>query len=177
MPSISRSARGTIWVAMRAEHGQPARSPKAAIWGSPGCGNITTPLPGESLVAFLSDGAFEEQRGWTGRRAGGAPRTSRLRHPGHDFSTDGASSSAPQIVQEGGATWLAEDLRHNGFDPVIVDGRDPMAIAWAIVEAEDTLSAFACTLGSALSGQAALRSPRREGLASGAATNAATTCR
>ena len=35
-----------------------------------------------------------------------------------------------QIVQEGGATWLAEDLRHNGFDPVIVDGRDPMAIAW-----------------------------------------------
>ena len=48
-----------------------------------------------------------------------------------------------QIVQEGGAAWLAEDLRHNGFDPVIIDGRDPVAIAWAIVEAEDTLSAFA----------------------------------
>ena len=48
-----------------------------------------------------------------------------------------------QIVQEGGAAWLAEDLRHNGFDPVIIDGRDPVAIAWAIVESEDTLSAFA----------------------------------
>ncbi|MBP0587635.1 hypothetical protein J8J22_21480, partial [Mycobacterium tuberculosis] len=44
---------------------------------------------------------------------------------------------------EGGAAWLAEDVRHNGFVPVIVDGRDPAAIAWAIVESEDALRAFA----------------------------------
>ena len=48
-----------------------------------------------------------------------------------------------QIVQEGGAPWLAEDLRHNGFDPMIVDGRDPAAIAWAIVSAEQALQRFA----------------------------------
>src|SRR5690606_1196455 len=48
-----------------------------------------------------------------------------------------------QILQQGGAHWLAEDVRHNGFDPVIVDGRDPAAIAWAIVEGEDRLRGFA----------------------------------
>ncbi len=93
-------------------------------------------------MAFLSDGAFEEQRGsdW-------APRWWRAEDCGFAIPVmilNGRRiEQRTQIVQEGGATWLAEDLRHNGFDPVIVDGRDPMAIAWAIVEAEDTLSAFA----------------------------------
>src|SRR5690606_23613001 len=33
--------------------------------------------------------------------------------------------------------------RHNGFDPVIIDGRDPAAFAWAIIMAEDKLQTFA----------------------------------
>ena len=103
---------------------------------------IHMPLPGESLVAFLSDGAFEEQRGpdW-------APRWWRAQDSGFAVPVmilNGRRiEQRTQIMQEGGAQWLAEDVRHNGFDPVIVDGRDPSAIAWAILKAEDTLHAFA----------------------------------
>ena len=102
---------------------------------------IHMPLPGESLVAFLSDGAFEEQRGsdW-------APRWWRANDSGYAVPVmilNGRRiEQRTQIVQEGGAAWLAEDVRHNGFDPVIVDGRDPAAIACALVEAEDALRAF-----------------------------------
>ena len=110
--------------------------------GFAGLQYVHTPLPGESLVAFLSDGAFEEQRGsdW-------APRWWRAEDCGFAVPimilNGRRIEQRTQIVQEGGAAWLAEDLRHNGFDPVIIDGRDPVAIAWAIVESEDTLSAFA----------------------------------
>ena len=103
---------------------------------------IHMPLPGESLVAFLSDGAFEEQRGpdW-------APRWWRAQDSGFAVPVmilNGRRiEQRTQIMQEGGAQWLAEDVRHNSFDPVIVDGRDPSAIAWAILKAEDTLHAFA----------------------------------
>jgi phosphoketolase len=103
---------------------------------------VHMPLPGERLVAFLSDGAFEEQRGpdW-------APRWWRARDSGYAVPVmilNGRRiEQRTQIVQEGGAPWLAEDVRHNGFDPRIVDGRDPAAIACAIVEAEDALRAFA----------------------------------
>lgn len=103
---------------------------------------IHMPLPGESLVAFLSDGAFEEQRGsdW-------APRWWRAEDSGVAIPVmilNGRRiEQRTQIVQEGGAQWLAEDQRHNGFDPVIIDGRDPAAFAWAIIMAEDRLNAFA----------------------------------
>ncbi len=103
---------------------------------------VHMPLPGESLVAFLSDGAFEEQRGpdW-------APRWWRAQDCGFAIPVmilNGRRiEQRTQIVQEGGAPWLAEDVRHNGFAPVVVDGRDPAAIAWAIVEAEDRLRDFA----------------------------------
>lgn len=103
---------------------------------------IHMPLPGESLVAFLSDGAFEEQRGsdW-------APRWWRARDSGFAVPVmilNGRRiEQRTQIGQEGGAEWLAEDLRHNGFSPLIVDGRDPAAIAWAIIESEDRLRRFA----------------------------------
>lgn len=103
---------------------------------------IHMPLPGESLVAFLSDGAFEEQRGpdW-------APRWWRAQDSGFAVPVmilNGRRiEQRTQIMQEGGAQWLAEDVRHNGFEPVIVDGRDPAAIAWAIIESEDALRAFA----------------------------------
>lgn len=110
--------------------------------GFTGLQYVHMPLPGESLVAFLSDGAFEEQRGsdwatrwWRAEDSGFAVPVMILNGRRIEQRT--------QIVQEGGAQWLAEDLRHNGFDPVVVDGRDPAAIACAIVEAEDALRAFA----------------------------------
>ncbi|TXI88041.1 MAG: xylulose 5-phosphate 3-epimerase, partial [Cupriavidus sp.] len=110
--------------------------------GFAGLQYVHTPLPGESLVTFLSDGAFEEQRGsdW-------APRWWRAEDCGFAVPlmvlNGRRIEQRTQIIQEGGAPWLAEDLRHNGFDPIVVDGRDPVAIAWAIIEAEDMLSAFA----------------------------------
>ncbi len=103
---------------------------------------IHMPLPGESLVAFLSDGAFEEQRGsdW-------APRWWRAGDTGFAVPVmilNGRRiEQRTQIFQEGGADWLAEDLRHNGFDPEVVDGRDPVAIACGILRAEAKLAAFA----------------------------------
>lgn len=110
--------------------------------GFAGLQYVHMPLPGESLVAFLSDGAFEEQRG-----ADWAPRWWRAHDSGFAIPVmilNGRRiEQRTQIVQEGGAPWLAEDVRHNGFDPRIVDGRDPAAIACAIVEAEDALRAFA----------------------------------
>ena len=99
------------------------------------------PLPGESLVAFLSDGAFEEQRGsdWT-------PRWWRAEDSGLAVPVmilNGRRiEERVQIAQQGGADWLADHLRLNGFDPFIVDGRDPAAIACAIIEAETRLERF-----------------------------------
>ena len=110
--------------------------------GFAGLQYVHMPLPGESLVAFLSDGAFEEQRGsdW-------APRWWRAEDSGFAIPVmilNGRRiEQRTQIVQEGGAPWLAEDVRHNGFDPLQVDGRDPAAIAVAILEAERRLRRFA----------------------------------
>src|SRR3546814_13960877 len=47
-----------------------------------------------------------------------------------------------QIAQQGGAEWLADHLRLNGFDPFAIDGSDPAAFAWAIVEAEERRERF-----------------------------------
>src|SRR5690606_35228057 len=103
---------------------------------------IHMPLPGASLVAFLCDGAFADQRGsdW-------APRRCRAADCGTAIPVmilNGRRiEQRTQIIQEGGPEWLLEDQRHNGFDPVIIDGRDPAAFAWAILMAEDRLEAFA----------------------------------
>lgn len=100
------------------------------------------PLPGESLVAFLSDGAFEEQRGsdWT-------PRWWRAEDSGLTIPVmilNGRRiEERVQIAQQGGADWLADHLKLNGFDPFIIDGRDPAAFACAIIEAELRLERFA----------------------------------
>ncbi|ARP76956.1 xylulose 5-phosphate 3-epimerase [Bordetella genomosp. 6] len=108
--------------------------------GFAGLQYVHMPLPGEGLVAFLSDGAFEEQRGsdW-------APRWWRAEDCGQAVPVmilNGRRiEQRTQIVQEGGAHWLAEDLRHNGFEPLIVDGRDPAAMAWGILAAEELLAA------------------------------------
>lgn len=109
--------------------------------GFAGLQYVHMPVPGESVVAFLSDGAFEEQRG-----ADWAPRWWRAEDSGMAIPVMVLNGrrieERTQIAQEGGAPWLAEDLRHNGFDPMIVDGRDPAAIAWGILEAEHRLANF-----------------------------------
>jgi len=102
---------------------------------------VHAPLPGERLVAFLSDGAFEEQRGsdWTARwwRA----EDSGLVVPIMILNGRRIEERA-QIAQQGGAEWLADHLRLNGFDPFGIDGKDPAAFVWAILTAEERLGRF-----------------------------------
>ena len=103
---------------------------------------VHMPLPGEKLVVFLSDGAFEEQRGsdW-------APRW---------WRADDCGSVAPIMIsngrridqrttmsQQGGVDWFCRHLELNGFDPIEFDGRDPAAFLWAIFEIEARLAAAA----------------------------------
>ena len=76
-----------------------------------------------SLVVFLSDGAFEEQRG-----ADWAPRW---------WRADDSGLVAPIMInngrridqrttmkQEGGVTWFKRHLQLNGFEPLVFDGRE-----------------------------------------------------
>jgi phosphoketolase len=101
---------------------------------------VHMPLPGESLAVFLSDGAFEEQRGsdW-------APRWWRAEDCGLVMpvmiSNGRRIDQRTTMNQEGGVTWFVEHLRLNGFEPIVFDGRDPAAFAWAIVEQEERLRA------------------------------------
>lgn len=100
------------------------------------------PLPGERLVAFLSDGAFEEQRGsdW-------APRWWRATDSGlvaPIMILNGRRiEQRSNIEQAGGERWLHSHLRLNGFEPLGLDGRDPASIAWGILEIEARLQAQA----------------------------------
>lgn len=110
---------------------------------------VHMPLPGERLVVFLSDGAFEEQRGsdWV-------PRWWRAEDCG--IVTPIMIKNGRRIDQrttisqqgEGGASWFVEHLKLNGFDPIIFDGRDPAAFAWAIFEMERRLEAITQALQS-----------------------------
>merc|ERR1711969_48527 len=90
------------------------------------------PLPGQELVTFLSDGAFEEQRGsdW-------APRWWRGEDSGLVMPIMIANGrridQRSTMAQVGGVDWLREHLTLNGFDPIDIDGRDPAAFAWAII--------------------------------------------
>jgi len=103
---------------------------------------VHMPLPGERLVAFLSDGAFEEQRGsdW-------APRWWRASDSGLVapimIANGRRIDQRTTMSQEGGARWFTRHLRLNGFDPIVFDGRDPAAFAWAIWEIERRLEAAA----------------------------------
>lgn len=47
------------------------------------------------------------------------------------------------MSQQGGTDWFCDHLRLNGFDPIVFDGRDPAAFAWAIFEMESRLEAAA----------------------------------
>jgi phosphoketolase len=103
---------------------------------------VHMPLPGERLVAFLSDGAFEEQRGsdW-------APRWWRAEDCGMAtpimIKNGRRIDQRTTMSQQGGVTWFVRHLRLNGFDPLVFDGRDPAAFVWAILEAERRLAALA----------------------------------
>jgi phosphoketolase len=99
---------------------------------------VHAPLPGERLVAFLSDGAFEEQRGsdW-------APRWWRSQDSGlvaPIMILNGRRiEQRTQIDQQGGESWLHRHVRLNGFEPIGLDGRDPASIAWGIHTMESHL--------------------------------------
>lgn len=92
---------------------------------------VHAPLPGERLVAFLSDGAFEEQRGSDWAPRWWRPQDSGLVAP--IMILNGRRiEQRTQIDQQGGESWLHRHLRLNGFQPVGLDGRDPASIAWGI---------------------------------------------
>lgn len=108
---------------------------------------VHMPLPGERLVTFLSDGAFEEQRGsdWV-------PRWWRSEDSGLVcpimIANGRRIDQRTTMSQEGGVEWFREHLRLNGFDPIDIDGRDPAAFAWAIFEMEEQLIACARALSA-----------------------------
>lgn len=103
---------------------------------------VHMPLPGERLVVFLSDGAFEEQRGsdW-------APRWWRAEDSGFVapfmILNGRRIEQRSTMQQQGGTEWLRRHLSLNGFDPIEIDGRDPAAFAWAIYTMEERQSACA----------------------------------
>ncbi len=90
------------------------------------------PLPGQELVSFLSDGAFEEQRGsdwaarwWRGEDTGLVMPVMIANGRRIDQRTT--------MSQSGGVHWFREHLQLNGFEPIDIDGRDPAAFAWSIL--------------------------------------------
>lgn len=106
---------------------------------------VHMPLPGEGLVAMLSDGAFEEQRGgdWSERwwRAEDCGLVAPMM-----ILNGRRIEQRTEIAQDGGAAWLGRHLEVNGFDPFEIDGRDPAAYAWAILESERRLRAAAAAI-------------------------------
>jgi phosphoketolase len=109
---------------------------------------VHMPLPGERLVVFLSDGAFEEQRGsdW-------APRWWRADDSGLVtpimINNGRRIDQRTTMSQEGGTAWFQRHLELNSFDPLVFDGRDPAAFAWAIFESEARLVAAARAVAAA----------------------------
>ncbi|HMN64395.1 MAG TPA: xylulose 5-phosphate 3-epimerase [Burkholderiaceae bacterium] len=103
---------------------------------------VHMPLPGERLVVFLSDGAFEEQRGsdWAPRwwRAGDSGFVAPFM-----ILNGRRIEQRSTMQQQGGLAWFSEHLRLNGFDPMEIDGTDPAAFAWAIHAMEERLAACA----------------------------------
>lgn len=96
------------------------------------------PLPGETLVAFLSDGAAEEQRGsdWI-------PRW---------WRAEDCGAALPVMIANGrrieqrtelgtvkGLDGFVEHLSRCGFDPIRFDGRDPAAFLCTLYEMEQRL--------------------------------------
>jgi phosphoketolase len=99
---------------------------------------VHMPLPGERLVAFLSDGAFEEQRGsdWIPRwwRAEDCGLVAPIM-----IKNGRRIDQRTTLAQSGGTDWFVDHLKLNSFDPIVFDGRDPAAFVWAIWEMERRL--------------------------------------
>ena len=97
------------------------------------------PLPGEKLVAFLSDGAAEEQRGsdWM-------PRWWRAEDCGVALPLMIANGRRIEQRTELGTLEGLEGFRRHlrgcGFDPLSFDGRDPAAFVCALWEMEQRLA-------------------------------------
>ncbi|WP_313023986.1 xylulose 5-phosphate 3-epimerase [Pseudomonas lopnurensis] len=93
------------------------------------------PLPGETLVAFLSDGAAEEQRGsdWI-------PRWWRAEDCGVALPVMIANGRRIEQRTSLGTEKGLEDFRQHlsqcGFDPIPFDGRDPAAFVASLWEME-----------------------------------------
>ncbi|MCY1346346.1 phosphoketolase [compost metagenome] len=96
------------------------------------------PLPGETLVAFLSDGAAEEQRGsdWI-------PRWWRSEDSGVALPVMIANGrrieQRTELGTHEGLEGFKQHLRRCGFDPLTFDGRDPAAFVCALWEMEQRL--------------------------------------
>jgi phosphoketolase len=105
------------------------------------------PLPGERLVAFLSDGAFEEQRGsdWASRwwRAEDCGLVTPVM-----IANGRRIDQRSTIFLQGGTDWFRQHLELNGFYPILIDGRDPAAFIWGIFEAESRLQACSEQVGA-----------------------------
>lgn len=123
-------------------HVTPHSAGGSAEGGYLGCTELQyahQPLPGETLVAFLSDGAAEEQRGsdWL-------PRW---------WRAEDCGVALPVLIANGrrieprtelgtavGRVGFVEHLRHCGFDPLCFDGRDPAAFVCALFSMERHLT-------------------------------------
>ena len=103
---------------------------------------VHMPLPGESLAVFLSDGAFEEQRGGDWASRWWRPSDSGCVMPVMILNGRRIEQRT-NIVQEGGTAWLMKHLELNGFDPFEIDGHDPAAHAWALLDMEGRLEEYA----------------------------------
>ncbi|MEX1024869.1 MAG: xylulose 5-phosphate 3-epimerase [Planctomycetota bacterium] len=103
---------------------------------------VHMPLPGERLVVFLSDGAFEEQRGsdWVPRwwRSSDSGLVTPIM-----IANGRRIDQRTTVSQQGGVGWLLDHLRLHGFDPFRIDGRDPAAFVWAILSMEERLTSCA----------------------------------
>lgn len=101
---------------------------------------VHMPLPGERLVAFLSDGAFEEQRGsdWASRwwRAEDCGLVTPVM-----IANGRRIDQRTTMYQQGGLTSFFDHLELNGFHPIAIDGRDPAAFIWGVFESESRLTA------------------------------------
>lgn len=97
------------------------------------------PLPGETLVAFLSDGAAEEQRGsdWI-------PRWWRAEDCGVALPIMIANGrrieQRTQLGTHEGLEGFRQHLSRCGFDPINFDGRDPAAFVCTLWEMEQRLA-------------------------------------
>ena len=97
------------------------------------------PLPGETLVAFLSDGAAEEQRGsdWI-------PRWWRAEDCGVALPIMIANGrrieQRTQLGTDEGLEGFRQHLSRCGFDTIPFDGRDPAAFVCTLWEMEQRLA-------------------------------------